>query len=479
MRLVTRGTALWGIVALVLAVWACETTRNPGGIQHDVISPVITLSNTAGDTQQIAGGLRFTVSAADNLSLKSVDLTFSGGLIATLDTTFITTTPTYTKSYTLSFGSNSGAGGNIMIVGVATDGASNSAADTLFIFLSNVQALRVRLNLPSPGALGSTGKGIPVDVVAVQNSGVAKIGFIVSPAGSVNNPTTPPNDSILYAAPFADSAEYVDTLIVVPSSGTFNVQGFAEDSAGRRGYTNVVTVTIQSVATDNTPPVVAHRIADRVEVSDTVHVRAQDPSAIAWIGFKVDTNGVMMKFDTVNVAAGKPTHGTPPLTLRFQGFPPVAPTNALVGYACDAAVARNCSFTNTTSLIPSAPAPIGSAALPVLHPSAQALIDTVTVVAGITRALPFGGSIADAIFNGNDSSLYLTNPTLGRVEIFQVANTAFVAAGIPTAGPQPWGIALWPRDTLGNYGDTIIVANAGGVELSVIDVRAGVRRLAC
>src|SRR5438105_594782 len=134
--------------------------------------------------------------------------------------------------------------------------------------------------------------------------------------------------------------------------------------------------------------------------------------------------------------------------------------------------------TNTTGLIPSAPAPIGSAALPVLHPSAQALIDTVTVVAGITRALPFGGSIADAIFNGNDSSLYLTNPTLGRVEIFQVANTAFVAAGIPTAGPQPWGIALWPRDTLGNYGDTIIVANAGGVELSVIDVRAGVRRLA-
>jgi len=63
------------------------------------------------------------------------------------------------------------------------------------------------------------------------------------------------------------------------------------------------------------------------------------------------------------------------------------------------------------------------------------------------------------------------------VEIFQVANTAFVAAGIPTAGPQPWGIALWPRDTLGNYGDTIVVANAGGAELSVIDVRPGVRRL--
>jgi len=42
----------------------------------------------------------------------------------------------------------------------------------------------------------------------------------------------------------------------------------------------------------------------------------------------------------------------------------------------------------------------------------------------------------------------------------------------------PWGIALWPRDTLGHYGDSIVVANAGGVELSIIDVRTGVRRLA-
>ena len=479
MRLVTRGTALWGIVALVLVVWACETTRNPGGIQRDVTSPVITLSNTAGDTQAIAGGLRFTVSAADNLSLKSVDLTFSGGLIATIDTTFIQTTPTYTKSYTITFPSNSGAGGNIMIVGRATDGASNFAVDTLTIFLSNVQALRVRLNLPSPGALGSTGKGIPVDVVAVQNSGIAKIGFIVSPAGSVSNPTTPPNDSLVFTAPLADSAEYVDTLVVVPSTGTFNVQGFAEDSAGRRGYSSVVTVTIQSVATDNTPPIVAHRINSRVEVDDTVHVRAQDPSAIAWIGFKVDTNGVMMKFDTVNVAAGNLTDVTRHFTLGLQGLQPLPRQIVVVGYACDAALARNCSFTNSTTLIPSAPVPIGSAAaVPVLHPSAQGLIDTVTVVSGVTRPLPFGGTIADAIFNGNDSSLYLTNPALGRVEIFQVANTAFVAAGIPTAGPQPWGIALWPRDTLGNYGDTIVVANAGGVELSVIDVRPGVRRLA-
>ncbi len=480
MALVSRGTALLSIASLALGIYACETSRRIGGVQPDITPPVISLTNTAGDTQDIAGGLRFSVQAIDNLGLKSVDLTFSGGLISTLDTTFNSTVKNYSVGRTLTFSSSSGAGGLITIVGRATDGNGNSAQDTLVIFLSNVQALRVVLVLPSPGALGSTGKGIPVDVFAVQAGGISKIGYLISPATSVTNPTGPPRDSIVFTAPLADSVEYSDTLVVVPPSGTFNVQGFAEDSAGRRGFSAVVTVTIQSVATDVTPPVVAHRVAARVEVDDTIHVRAQDPSAIAWIGFKVDTGGVRMKFDTVNVAAGNLTDVTRNFSLGLQGLSPLPHTIVVTGYACDAAVARNCSFTNSTTLIPSAPVRASKIAATSYRPqlSPQGLIDTVIVVAGVTRGLPFGGRIADAIFNGNDSSLYLTNPTLGRVEIFQVANTSFVAAGIPTAGPTPWGIALWPHDTLGNYDDSIVVANAGGVELSIIDVRPGVRRLA-
>ena len=61
-----------------------------------------------------------------------------------------------------------------------------------------------------------------------------------------------------------------------------------------------------------------------------------------------------------------------------------------------------------------------------------------------------------------------------------MANTSFVAGGIGTAGPFPVGIALWPRTsdpTTPDYGDTIVVANSGGTELSVIDVRPTARRL--
>src|SRR5436190_1964283 len=388
MRLVgiRRGTALLCVSALALAVWACETARHIGGIQADTQKPSITLGNAAGDTQDIAGGLRFTVSAVDNLALKSVDLTFSGGLIGTLDTTFVGQVKTYAVGRQLTFSSSSGAGGNITIIGRATDGAGNFDEDTISIFLSNVQALQVVLISPARGAVASQNRSIPIEIRATQNSGIAKVGFLVAPRSAVSNPTVPPNDSIVFLGALKDTVDYTDTLTVLAATGTFDVIGFAEDSAGRRGYTNIVTVTIQSAANDVTPPLVSHSIGARVEVDDTVIVRATDASAIGWIGFRVDT---------------------------------------------------------------------------------------VIVVNGVTVPLAGASSIADAIYNANLRELYLTNPAFNRVDVFQVANTAFVAGGIPTAGGQPWGVALWPHDTLGNYGDTIVVADAGGTYLGIINVGAG------
>lgn len=475
MRQARRGTVLWGLVVSILALWGCETTRNPGGIQFDTQEPAILLTNTVGDTQAIANGLHFNVSATDNLALKSVRFTFSGGLIAVVDTVFTGTVKTYTSARTITFPAGSGAGGGITIIGRATDGAGNFAEDTIFIFLSNVQALQVTLIAPTPGAVASQNRNIPIEVNAIQASGIAKIGFLVAPASAVTNPTSPPNDSIMFLGLLPDTANYVDTLTVLAGTGTFDIVGFAEDSAGRRGFTNVVTVTIQSVANDVTPPQVAHKISARVEVDDTVLVRATDASAIAWIGFRVDTGaGVLLKFDTINVAAGNLTDVTRRASLNLGSVlpPGILPASIVVrGYACDAAVARNCSYTNSTTLLPTGPVPSEGAYRPQMAP--QGLIDTVIVVNGITVALPGAGSIQDAIYNANRRELYLTNPAFNRVDVFQVANTTFVAGGIPTAGGQPWGIALWPRDTLGNYKDTLVVADAGGTYLGIINVGAG------
>jgi hypothetical protein len=165
-----RGLRGWcGIVALAGSVGACETARNPGGIQRDLIPPTIKLK-AAADTEQIASGLSFTVTASDNLSLADIQLTYSGGYIAQTDTVFRTATPSYDVSKVITFPSNSGAGGLIKIVGKATDGAGNYAVDSIFIFLSNVQALKVFLLAPSIGALASQGRRIMVQVHAENSS---------------------------------------------------------------------------------------------------------------------------------------------------------------------------------------------------------------------------------------------------------------------------------------------------------------------
>src|SRR2546422_878305 len=274
MRLVRGSTAILSIGSLALAVSACETTRRIGGVQPDTQSPVITLSNTARDTQDISGGLRFNVQANYNLGLKTIDLRFSGGLNGVLDTIFRTAVTVYNVAHTLTFGANSGNGGNITIIGRATDGNGNFSEDTITIFLSNVQALQITLISPTAGAVASQNRSIPIEVRAIQNSGIAKVGFLVNPRSSVSNPTTPPNDSIVFLGTLQDTVDYTDTLTVLAATGTFDVVGFAEDSAGRRLFSNVVTVTIQSAANDVTPPQVAHKINPRVDLMG--HLRRSD-----------------------------------------------------------------------------------------------------------------------------------------------------------------------------------------------------------
>jgi hypothetical protein len=459
-----RAARVRAIVALVTAggaVFACETNRNVGGVGRDTTQPTITLTPVVNDTQNVTSGLQFTVSASDNLTLSLIRLTYTGGYVAgPVDTTFPVGTPNVSFQRTITFPANTTVGGNVRIVGRAVDGAGNFSDDTIQIFMVNVQALNVLIVQPVNGAQASNGLSLPIQVIAFHQGGIRKVGFLSSPPGAVTNPTG--TDSASYPVPYPDSVNYYDTVTVAAASGTITLTGFAEDSGGRRGTSSSVIVTLQTAASDTTPPSVSDAVPARVEVSDSVSVHATDPSAISWIGMRVRTlGGAVLRFDSLDVSAGNLSDVTRKFSLNLAGIVTTFPTDVLVqGYACDKATARNCAFSQVGGV-----------------PGAAQKNDTATVVAGVTRPLPAGGSIADAIFNANDSTLFLTNPTLSRVEIFQVANTSFVAGGIPTAGPQPWGIALWPRDTLGNYGDTIVVANSGGTELSIIDVRTAARQL--
>lgn len=465
-----RNVRLYAAVAFgAIVLGACETAANTGGVSRDNISPRLTLTTPNKvtpklDSQTISGGLSFNVTASDNIAVDSVDLTFSIGYIAKHDTGFGGGPKTVTYVFSLTAAQLAGAGGQILIVGTARDGAGNrSKPDTITIFLSNKQALAAFLLAPTPGAVAGSGKYIPIQVKAVQQAGgIRRLGWTI---GGTAGQTATTADSISTGSPpFPDSTVFTDSVLVTGTTGTFQVVGFAVDSAGRRAASAAVTVTIQSVATDNTPPQISQVVALRSEASDSITIHATDPSGITRVGFKVtDLLGNVIGGDSLNFA-GTTTDQKVTMSLKLNAIA-AFPTQVIVqAFAIDGAVSLNRGVTGAVFTVPS--------------PNGASRSDTVTIVAGRTFALPAGGQIGDAIYNKNTNEVYLTNTALSRLEIFQVANSTFVAAGIPTSGPQPVGLALWPSDTLGNYQDTVVVANSGGTELSILDTRPAVRALA-
>src|SRR2546429_2168684 len=303
------------------------------------------------------------------------------------------------------------------------------------------------------------------DVAVTWSSDVCSSDLLVGgPAGQ----TARTADSIANGSPpFPDTLNFIDSVLVTgngtPPNTFFTVVGFAVDSGNRVAQSSPITVTIQSVATDNTAPQIEQTIALRAEANDSITVPATDPSGITDIGFRVyNLAGTLISQGSI-VLGGTSTDAVKKFPLGLTTLTPIPQQVVVQAFACDGATAHNCGVAGQVFTVPS--------------PTGAARADTVTIVAGATIALPFGGKIVDAIYNANRRELYLTNPTLGRVEIFQAANSTFVAAGIPTAGAQPWGVALWPRDTLGAYGDTIVVANSGGTQLAIIDVSPGARVL--
>src|SRR5256885_4298536 len=228
---------LWGMCALVGAFWGCETSRNPGGVQRDVVSPTIQLAGA--DTQDIKGGLNFSVVATDNLGLKDIRLNYTGGYLNQTDTVFTSAVPNVTIQEKVNPGS--GAGGLIRIVGRATDGAGNFTEDTLFVFLQNVDALRVYLLQPTPGAVGSPGKYIPIHVAAAQKSGIRRIGWYV---GGAAGQTTQRGDSLVNGSPpLPDTLDFVDSVLVSPTAtgGVFPGARVAADSGSPGGPTSPLT----------------------------------------------------------------------------------------------------------------------------------------------------------------------------------------------------------------------------------------------
>ena len=307
---------------------------------------------------------------------------------------------------------------------------------------------------PAPGAVSAIGKYITVEVRGIHPQGVKVLGW------RATGVVTLADSTIL--APVAgvqkDTATFTDSLLIPTgtAAGSVLITPFASDSLDDpSGVAPGVTVTVQSVVGDTIPPLVQDTMALRVEVGDSLTVTATDPSGITRIGFVVkDTAGTVLHGDSL-VLGGGSTNVTARFRLGLDTITTFPRVVIVEGFGVDAATPANRGGSTITGP-------------PKKSPAADK--DTLTLVAGTTISLPQGGKFGDAVINPNRNELYLTNTLLNQIEVFQLGTNSFAAP--VRVGSQPLGVALWPRDTLGANADTIIVANSGGTNLSIVDMVA-------
>jgi hypothetical protein len=450
-----RGLTMAAVAASIsLGVAACNdaTSIDP---QADRIPPTLDLTPIGGRADTV---IAFTTQAEDNLGLKNIHVQALGAVgNVVYDTTFTSAVTDFTRPFTLFSSRSVPPGTPVIITATATDGAGNtSGVDTLIMATGNVPPPEVRILSPFSGASAVLGKSILVTVMGKTAIKVLALGFTTT--GPVVG-----TDSVLFASPLADSITMQDTVAIPLNAapGTLTITPFLRDSLGQRATGPSVTITVQSAAQINSVPVVnqyclssqafdnACGHAKRVEVTDSVHVEADDPSGISQLGYEVrSTPGGPIDDTQTFVSNGQLTFQphTFTMNLPYTTFPTTAYIQVF---------AQNSN---------------GVRAYAKLSNGADR-VDTVTVVAGVTRNLPFGGQVADALYHAGKDRLYLTNITRNRVEVFNLADSSFKPAVI--VGSRPWGITAWPRDRAGTKGDTLLVANSGGTQISYIDLNAG------
>jgi hypothetical protein len=449
-----HGVTLAVAAALIsLGVAACNDTTTTDATK-DRTPPSISLTPNTGLADTV---ISFSTQAKDNLGLKTIHVQAIGAVGIVYDTVFTTAVTDITRPFILYASRSVPPGTPVTITASATDGAGNSSGvDTLRMATGNVPPPEVKVISPFSGSSAVVGKSILVTVMGKTALKVRSLGL--STTGPVVR-----TDSIIYSSPLRDSLTMQDTIAIPAASspGTLTITPFLRDSLGQRAVGPSITITVQTAAQVNSVPVVNNYCVGsqaydnacghgkRVEVGDTVHVEADDPSGIGQLGYEVrSVLGGPIDDSATFVSNGQLTFQphTFAMKLKYSSFPTTAYIQVF---------ARNANGVRAYAKLA----------------SGADRIDTVTVVAGVTRPLPFGGTVADALYHSGKDRLYLTNITRNQVEVFNLGDSSFKAPVI--VGSRPWGLTAWPRDRAGTMGDTLLIGNSGGTDISYVDLNVG------
>ena len=430
------------VVAAALAAAACtDSTTGPRGDLMDKTPPTVTLAKGGTTLDTLVA---FQVEVKDNLGIKSIRVNVSGGASLSFDTTFTSASTSAVIPFSIPVSRSIPVGTPVVVTSFALDGALNkSAIATLNLTVGDVPPAEVKVNSPSNGTIAVIGKSIVLSLSGRSSVKVRSLGFRTS--GSFESV-----DSTTFSSPLPDSVSLLDTLTIPANApaGPLQIAPFVIDSLGQRTIGPITLLSVQPATAINSTPVVSFSLNPRIEVNDTIHIEASDQTGITAFGYEVrgSPGGPIDARDSVT------SNGN--ITSQIKTFDMKLPYTTFPKTVYVQAFARNSNGVRAYAKLP----------------GGADRTDTVVVVAGSTKPLPGGGNVADALYHPRTDRLYLTNIQRNQLEVFSLADSSFKSPIL--VGSRPWGIAAWPRNHGGTMGDTLLVANSGGTDISYVNLNA-------
>ena len=351
------------------------------------------------------------------------------------------------------------------VIVTALDALGNAAADTILLTLGGPE-----VDLEDLVGLVPAGANLPLSVRASDPLGVRLIELFVTGAveATISLPIVP-----------VDTIATLDTLVFIPPgiTGTLTVRARAFNTLSVPGSDGPFDVEIIIGGTGDTIPPRAQLTVSseqRLELQDviTVEVKGRDDvlgDGVTQMGYTAlaisPTRGdTVIQTETVTFATPRVGNTTQTFNVQVFNADSLALPDTLI-FELTAFVRdqqSNCATAvGVDSLVTLACGAMGGATVSQDNPGDRI---TTVIVAGRTVKLPTGGQIMDAVVDTVRRKLYLSNIDRDRVEIFRLQDETFeVAAAV---GSEPWGL------TLNRLGDTLLVANSGGTNISMVELGA-------
>lgn len=382
---------------------------------------------------------------------------------------------------------NVGESEEVNIIAVATDASGNVGADTVAIvdgpsieLLNPSNGLAVGLNSSVVVRLHAMDRVVGLDSVKVMISGVRQ-------------------DSIVIRN--LNARQDIDTTLVVTaggSVGTLRLEPRVWNVRNVMGVGQAVTVNVETTTTSDTDrPNVRREVStgDRVELDDTVRVTvtANDGSGtgITRVGVVAiltpDTDALTTRTRYMRSALVSPPANLLPnqvfeftlgdLYSESEMEYPRRFSAQIHAFALDAA--GNCGASLESDYMSAVCDTVlfaGDQYYTARGVTAASL--QLTATDGQSISMPGGGTIADAVVDADRRRVYLSNITANRIDIFHLDADSFditgsqpgactgAGAGLASCrgvvGAGPWGMFI------NNGGDSLIVANSGGTNISFL-----------